>query len=58
MGTGWLFTQVDDIVGGAFTGVGTLLSWNLGSIIIFILAFAFVGLVIHYIKKAVGAGNR
>jgi len=53
MWTGWLFTVVDDMFGGVFTGVGTLMSWNLGKIIIFILTFAVVGLIIYFARKTI-----
>lgn len=55
MGTGWLFTVVNDLVSGTFTGVWTLLSWPLGSIIVLTLAFAVVGLIIYFVKKAMNS---
>jgi hypothetical protein len=57
MWTGWLFTVVDEIFGGIFTWVGTLMSGNLWKIIIFILTFAVVGLIIYYAKKAINSSK-
>jgi uncharacterized membrane protein len=51
MGTGWLFTSVNDLFSGALTWVGTLLNGWVGSIIIFILAVSLVYVVYRVVKS-------
>lgn len=51
MGTWFLSGIINTLLSGAGAEVGTIFSWPLGVILMFVLAFAIIGLVWHKIAN-------